>query len=115
MKSPVYTRARTGSSALVPGITLFRELGSDNYPRWRVRASAQVTGKQRTRSWGVVQRWTLAEALREAARYRAQYQEEAGTEKEILQACWDAIDDELREEMRGDGVDVSRPARGAGS
>jgi hypothetical protein len=55
--------ARPNSSALVPGVALWREIGKDNYPRWRLRASAQVEGRQETRSWGVSQRRTLAEAL----------------------------------------------------
>lgn len=68
----IQTVVRPHSSALVPGVTLFREVGTDGYPRRRIRASAMIKGKQRLRSWSPI-RYGLDGALWQACAWRLKH------------------------------------------
>jgi hypothetical protein len=101
-------RARADTSALAPGITLFERAVGDEVSAWTVRASAQIEGKQRIRSWGLtrVDR-PLQDALREACEYRYQHAPGAfDSVGEMYRACVDALEKETLEELREAGVDV---------
>lgn len=102
-----HTKPRAGSSALVPGVALFEEIGSDGYPRWRVRAVAQEEGTQR-RSDHSPLRYGLAEAIRRACAWRAERAAGSPPVDELERAAWRRLSPQLLSRMREAGVDVRR-------
>jgi hypothetical protein len=102
-----HSRARPNSTALIPGITLTREEGSDGLARWRVRAVAQVGGKQERMSASPL-RYGLNEALRLACEWRAARLGERAPPvvTDMVSEARAAVTRESMREMRNDGVSV---------
>ncbi|MDB4952094.1 MAG: hypothetical protein JWM27_4743 [Gemmatimonadetes bacterium] len=104
-----HRKPRASSKALVPGISAFAEARGDGYPRWRVRAVAQVDGKQVRSDWSPL-RHSLAGAVREASAWRAEHVPAQGAAAEIEAAVWGRLSPAVLSQMRAAGVDVRRPA-----